>query len=142
MSRDGVISGLPAGAGLARFWVWNHDLTAAQGGPSWCEREDRSEREFSIPIDPGLAIVDASVKPATVGQPYSDALATKQLVNLNSLTGPDVQADLVLAIGSASSGNHLLDIWRLERDAHFRRELRVRRQSARKVAPPTRRRTR
>ena len=31
MSRDGVISGVPTGAGLARFWVWNHDLTFAQG---------------------------------------------------------------------------------------------------------------
>jgi hypothetical protein len=104
MSRDGVISGLPAGAGLARFWVWNHDLTAAQGGPSWCEREDRSEREFSIPIDPGLAIVDSSVKPATVGQAYSHALATKQLVNLNSLTGPDVQATWSLQSGALPPG--------------------------------------
>ena len=75
MSRDGVISGVPTGAGLARFWVWDHDLTAAQGGPSWCQCEDRSEREFSIPIDPGLAIVNPSVKPATVGQAYTDTLA-------------------------------------------------------------------
>jgi large repetitive protein len=104
MSRDGVISGVPTGAGLARFWVWNHDLTAAQGGPSWCEREDRSEREFSIPIDPGLAIVNPPVKPATVGQPYTDTLATKQVVSLNSLTGPDVQATWSLQSGALPPG--------------------------------------
>jgi large repetitive protein len=104
MSRDGVISGVPTGAGLARFWVWNHDLTAAQGGPSWCEREDRSEREFSIPIDPGLAIVNPSVKPATVGQPYTDTLATKQVVSLNSLTGPDVQSTWSLQSGAFPPG--------------------------------------
>ena len=104
MSRDGVISGVPTGAGLARFWVWNHDLTVSQGGPSWCEREDRSEREFSIPIDPGLAIVNPSVKPATIGQPYTDTLATKQVLSLNSLTGPDVQATWSLLSGALPSG--------------------------------------
>jgi large repetitive protein len=104
MSRDGLISGVPTGPGLARFWVWNHDLIAAQGGPSWCEREDRSEREFSIPINPGLAIVNPSVKPATVGQPYTDILATKQVVSLNSPTGPDVQATWSLQSGALPSG--------------------------------------
>ena len=104
MSRDGVISGIPTGAGLARFWLWNHDLTFAEGGPSWCQREDRSEREFSIPIDPGLAIVNPSVKPATLGQPYADTLATKQVVSLNPLTGSDVQATWSLQSGALPSG--------------------------------------
>jgi large repetitive protein len=101
MSRSGVISGVPAGGpGLTRFWLWNHDLTEAQGGPSWCQRDDVSQREFSIPIDPGLAIVDPSVKPATVGQPYTDTLTTKQVVSLNPLTGPDVQATWSLQSGA------------------------------------------
>jgi len=104
LSRDGLISGVPTGAGLARFWVWNHDLTFAQGGPSWCEREDRSEREFSIPIDPGIAIVNPSVKPATVGQPYTETLAAKQVASLNSLTGPDVQATWSLESGALPAG--------------------------------------
>jgi hypothetical protein len=104
LSRDGVISGVPTGAGLTRFWLWNHDLTFAQGGPDWCQREDRSEREFSIPIDPGLAIVNPSVKPATVGQPYTETLATKQVVSLNSLTGPDVQATWSLQSGALPPG--------------------------------------
>jgi len=104
MSRDGLVSGVPTGAGFTRFWVWNHDLTAAQGGPSWCEREDRSEREFMIPIDPGLAIVSPSVKPATVGELYSDTLGAKQVVSLNPLTGPDVQATWSLQSGALPPG--------------------------------------
>jgi hypothetical protein len=104
MTRAGVVSGVPTQAGLTRFWVWNHDLTAAQGGPSWCQNEDRSEREFSIYIDPGLAIVNPSVRPATVGQPYADTLAAKEIVSLNSLTGPDVQATWALQAGALPPG--------------------------------------
>lgn len=104
MSRDGLVSGVPTGAGFTRFWVWNHDLTFAQGGPSWCEREDRSEREFMIPIDPGLAIVNPSVKPATLGQPYMDTLAAKQVVSLNPPTGPEVQATWSLQSGALPAG--------------------------------------
>src|SRR5262245_47450878 len=51
MTPAGVISGIPTSAGFARFWVFNHDVTAAEGGPSWCERGDTSEREFSIFVD-------------------------------------------------------------------------------------------
>jgi hypothetical protein len=74
-------------------------VTAAQGGPSWCVAEDLSQREFSISIDPGLAIVNASMKPGTIGQPYSEALTAKEVVNLNPLTGADV-----LAVWSVQSG--------------------------------------
>ena len=75
-----MISGVPTGAGFTRFWIHNHDLTQPQGGPEWCRRDDVSEREFSIFVDPGLAIVNPSVKPATVGQPYTDTLAAKHVV--------------------------------------------------------------
>jgi hypothetical protein len=92
MGRDGVISGVPGAAGLSRFWIWNHDLTAAEGGPDWCLFGDQSEREFSIPVEPGVGIVNEDVDPATIGRAYSQTLTAKQVVNLNSLTGPDVQA--------------------------------------------------
>ena len=52
MTREGVISGVPTSAGFTRFWLWDRDLTFAQGGPSWCDREDKSEREFSHPDRP------------------------------------------------------------------------------------------
>ena len=92
MSRAGVISGTPTSAGFTRFWIWNHDLTFAEGGPDWCQREDRSEREFSIYIDPGLEIENETLKGPTIGQPYSDTLTAKQVVTLNPPTGTDVQA--------------------------------------------------
>ena len=100
LSRDGVISGVPTSVGFTRFWLWDRDLTAAQGGPSWCQFEDKSEREFSIAIDPGLAIVNESVKPATIGQPYTETLATKHVVSLNPVTGQDVQATWSLESGA------------------------------------------
>ena len=104
MSRAGVISGTPTSTGFVRFWVWNHDLTAAEGGPEWCQREDRSEVEFSIFVDPGLAIVNQSVKPATIGQSYTHTLAAKQVVTLNPPTGPEVQATWALESGALPPG--------------------------------------
>ena len=104
MSRAGVISGTPTITGLTRFWVWNHDLTFAQGGPSWCWFEDRSEVEFSISVDPGLAIVNESVKPASVGQPYAEKLTAKQVTSLNPLTGSEVQASWSVESGALPPG--------------------------------------
>ena len=48
LTRDGVISGVPTIAGFTRFWLWDRDQTFAQGGPDWCQREDKSGREFSM----------------------------------------------------------------------------------------------
>ena len=104
MTRDGVISGVPTSAGYSRFWLWDRDLTFAQGGPSWCDREDKSEREFSLQIDPGLAIVNDSVKPASIGQPYTETLTAKQVTSLNPPTGTDVQATWSLQSGALPSG--------------------------------------
>jgi large repetitive protein len=104
MTRDGLISGTPTGAGLTRFWIWNHDLSYDQGGPSWCIRDDLSEREFSIPVDPGLAIDNATVGPATVGQPYSVTLTAKEVESLNPPSGPDVQAVWSLDSGTLPPG--------------------------------------
>jgi large repetitive protein len=102
---DGVISGVPAGGpGLTRFWIHNHDITQANGGPSWCQRDDVSEREFSIPVDPGLQIVNESVKPATLGQPYTETLTAMRLETLNPLAGPNVQAAWSLLSGALPPG--------------------------------------
>ena len=99
MAQDGTISGVPTNTGLTRFWVWNHDLTAAMGGPSWCGFDDVSQREFSIPIDPGLVITNTAAKPAAVGQPYSERFTARKLVSLNPPTGSDTSA-----VWSVSSG--------------------------------------
>jgi large repetitive protein len=104
MSRAGLISGTPTSTGFTRFWLWNHDLTQAEGGPDWCKWEDRSEHEFSIYVDPGLTIVNQSVKPATLGQAYSETLTAKRVDTLNPVTGPDVQASWSLESGSLPPG--------------------------------------
>jgi large repetitive protein len=104
MSRAGVISGTPTTAGFYRFWVWNHDLTQAQGGPDWCLNEDRSEVEFSISVDAGLVITSDSVQPGTLGQPYSETFAAQQVTSLNPLSGSDVQATWSLASGVLPPG--------------------------------------
>ncbi len=105
MSREGVISGIPTGTGLTRFWLWHHDLTAAQGGPSWCVRDDVSQREFSIPIDAGPAIINTAAKAGTVGQPYSETLTARRLVSLNPpTTGSDVSAAWSVQSGALPPG--------------------------------------
>ena len=67
-------------------------------------REDKSEREFSIQIDPGLAIVNESVKPASIGQPYTETLTAKQVMSLNPPTGNDVQASWSVESGALPPG--------------------------------------
>ena len=104
LTRDGVISGVPTSAGTWRFWLWDRDLTFAQGGPDWCQREDKSEREFIIFIDPGLAIVNESVKAGSVGQPYTETLTAKQVTTLTPPTGADVQASWSLESGALPPG--------------------------------------
>ena len=104
MTRAGVISGTPTSTGLWRFWVWNHDVTYAQGGPDWCLNEDRSEIEMSISVEAGLVITSDSVEPATVGQPYSETLTAQQVANLNPRTGSEVQATWSLASGALPPG--------------------------------------
>jgi|RhiMetdeSRZDD1v2_1073273.scaffolds.fasta_scaffold171133_2 hypothetical protein len=103
MTPSGVISGVPTSPGLTRFWLWNHDVTAAEGGPPWCARDDVSQREFSIPIDPGFAIVSTAVKPGIVGQPYSDTLTSKRLVSTSG-SGSDAHAVWSLEQGSLPPG--------------------------------------
>jgi len=104
MTREGVVSGTPTGGpGLSRFWVWVHDQTAAQGGPSWCAFDDQSEREFSIPVDSGLAIDNESVKPGTLGQPYTDAFTASQVLTVNQ-HGPAVPATWSLQSGTLPPG--------------------------------------
>lgn len=104
LSRDGVISGVPAGAGFWRFWIHNHDQPFSQGGPAWCIRDDTSEREFSISIEPGLEIVNETVEPGTIGRAYSQALTAKRVVTLNPPTGSDALATWSVQGGALPGG--------------------------------------
>jgi hypothetical protein len=104
MTRDGLISGTPTTAGFYRFWIHNHDLPYWEGGPGWCIRDDTSEREFSIAVDPVLAIDNTAVKPATVGQAYSDTFTAKRLVTLNPPSGSQAPAKWSLQGGALPPG--------------------------------------
>jgi hypothetical protein len=104
MTPAGIISGVPTLAGLRRFWLWNHDITAAQGGPSWCAFDDVSQREFSIPVEPGFLIATAAVKPATIGQPYSQTLTASRPISLNPPTASDTRAFWSVASGALPPG--------------------------------------
>jgi large repetitive protein len=75
MSRGGLISGVPTAPGRSDFYVQIHDVTAAEGGPSWCGYDDRSQKQFVINIAPGLSIASQSLPAGTVGQPYSQTLS-------------------------------------------------------------------
>jgi large repetitive protein len=105
MTRDGVISGTPAGGpGSSRFWVWNHDLTFAEGGPDWCQREDRSEKEFIIFVEPGLEIATEELEPATLGQPYSQTLTARDVLGLTPPSYRPVEASWKVLSGTLPPG--------------------------------------
>src|SRR6478672_13066846 len=50
MSSSGLVTGTPTAAGSAQPWVWVHDVTAAEGGPSWCGGDNHSERQFVFTV--------------------------------------------------------------------------------------------
>jgi large repetitive protein len=92
MSSSGVVSGTPTTADSRAVWVWVHDLTAAEGGPSWCGGDNHSERQFVFTVVgggggpapapapkpapvPTLQITTANLPKATAGSSYSTTLS-------------------------------------------------------------------
>jgi large repetitive protein len=94
MSSSGLVSGTPTAAGTTQPWVWVHDLTASEGGPSWCGGDNHSERQFVFnvvggsgggapppapapapPPQPALQITTSSLAAGTTGTPYTATLA-------------------------------------------------------------------
>jgi large repetitive protein len=113
MTRDGLISGVPTSAGFWRFWIHNHDLPFWEGGPGWCIRDDTSEREFSIYVDPVLEITTATVKGATIGQPYSETLTARRIVSVNPPTGSEATPKWSVQAGALPPGLALSEQGRL-----------------------------
>src|SRR3954451_19624639 len=93
MSSSGLVTGTPTAAGTTQPWMTVHDLTADQGGPSWCGGDNHSERQFVFsvgggggspapgpapapkPVQPALQITTANLPGATAGAPYTVTLA-------------------------------------------------------------------
>ena len=114
MNTSGVISGVPTAAGRSEFYVQIHDLTAANGGPSWCGGDGVSQKQFLITVDPGLSIVNQAVKGGTIGQPYSETLTAKRVMSTNPLNGTDIQATWSLKSGALPPGVNLTAAGALE----------------------------
>ena len=104
MTRSGLISGTPTGAGIGDFWVGEHDLTAAEGGPAWCNFDDQSQKEFMIPVDPGLAVVTDSLAAGTVGRQYSVTFAAARVETLTPPSGPAAEATWSVQSGALPPG--------------------------------------
>jgi hypothetical protein len=64
MSSSGLVSGTPTAAGTTQPWVWVHDLTASEGGPSWCGGDNHSERQFVFTVGGGSGAPTPAPAPA------------------------------------------------------------------------------
>jgi hypothetical protein len=119
MSSSGLVSGTPTTPDSTKPWVWVHDLTASEGGPSWCGGDNHSERQFVFtvvgsggpppapkpPPLPALQITTAGLPNATEGTPYTATLAASGGGTLTwSLAGGSLPAGLTLGSDGVVSG--------------------------------------
>jgi hypothetical protein len=104
MSSSGLVSGTATETGEWDPWIHVHDLTAAEGGPSWCGGDNRSERQFVFRVVPGLSIQDQSVPGGTIGQPYSKQLTVWSITHKNPDQGGPAPATWSVDKGSLPPG--------------------------------------
>ena len=121
MSSSGLISGTPTAAATTQPWVVVHDLTAPEGGPSWCGGDNHSERQFVFTVSgggggsptpappsapqPALQITTSSLAKATVGTRYSATLAAAGANSLNwTISGGTLPAGMTLGANGVLSG--------------------------------------
>ncbi|MFO7572808.1 MAG: Ig domain-containing protein, partial [Gaiellaceae bacterium] len=60
LTSSGLISGTPTAAGTARFWIIIHDVQPPGGWDNSCNRDNQSEREHVIVIQPGFVVTTES----------------------------------------------------------------------------------
>ena len=99
ISSSGLIGGTPTASGSTQPWLTVHDLTAAEGGNSWCGGDNHSERQFVFTVNAGLSIQNQSVPGGTVGQPYSQTLTALAITNT---TQPGSPASAAWSVQSGS----------------------------------------
>jgi hypothetical protein len=121
MSSSGLVSGTPTAAATTQPWVTVHDLTAPEGGPSWCGGDNHSERQFVFTVvggsggnpapaptpapQPPLQITTAGLQKATVGSPYSVTLAASGGGSLAwTMSAGSLPAGLALGSNGVLSG--------------------------------------
>jgi hypothetical protein len=122
MSSSGLVSGTPTAAATTQPWVVVHDLTAPEGGPSWCGGDNHSERQFVFtvvggggggsptpapvpPSQPALQITTASLGKARVDAPYTVTLAASGAANPSwTISAGALPAGLTLGSNGVLSG--------------------------------------
>jgi hypothetical protein len=104
MSSSGLITGTPTSSGETEPWITVHDLTAPEGGNSWCGGDNQSQRQFVFTSVPGLSIQNQSVPGGTVGQPYSQTLTALTITNTNPVQGSPASVTWSIASGSLPDG--------------------------------------
>jgi putative Ig domain-containing protein len=133
MSSSGLVSGTPTAPGTTQPWVWVHDLTASEGGPSWCAGDNHSERQFVFtvvgaggsppptppppPQQPPLQITTSSLASATAGTAYSATFAASGggtmtwTVSAGSLpSGVTLASDGVLSGTPSNAGSYTFTV--------------------------------
>jgi hypothetical protein len=122
MSRSGLVTGTPTKPETTEPWVWVHDLTAPQGGPSWCGGDNHSERQFVFTVDgpggspppgpappptpqPALKITTDSVPKATAGTSYTATLAATGASSFSwTISAGSLPPGVTLAANGALTG--------------------------------------
>jgi large repetitive protein len=122
MSRSGLVTGTPTKPETTEPWVWVHDLTAPQGGPSWCGGDNHSERQFVFTVDgpggspapgpapppppqPALKITTDSVPKATAGTSYTATLAASGASSFSwTISAGSLPPGVTLAANGALTG--------------------------------------
>ncbi|MFL5982236.1 MAG: putative Ig domain-containing protein [Gaiellaceae bacterium] len=120
MSSSGLVSGTPTAPQTTQPWVWVHDLTASEGGPSWCGGDNHSERQFVFTVvgggggvtpapapapQPPLQITTSTLSAATTGTAYSATLDASGGGSMTwSLTGGSLPAGVTLGANGVVSG--------------------------------------
>ena len=123
LSLSGLVSGTPTTAATTQPWVVVHDLTAPEGGPSWCGGDNHSERQFVFTVvggggggggstpapapapQPALQITTGSLGKATVGTPYTATLAAAGASSLSwTISSGALPAGMALGTNGVLSG--------------------------------------
>jgi len=122
MSSSGLVSGTPTTPDQTMPWVWVHDLTASEGGPSWCGGDNHSERQFVFtvaggsgpapnpvpppaPAQPALQITTGSLPKATEDTSYSTTLAASGASNVTwAVSEGSLPAGVTLGSNGVLSG--------------------------------------
>src|SRR5436190_10801647 len=131
MSSSGLVTGTPTTPGTTQPWMTLHDVTAAEGGPSWCGGDNQSERQFVFNVvggsggapppapapappptpppapapKPPLQITTGGLPSATEGTSYTATLAASGGGNLSwTLSAGSLPAGLTLGSDGVLSG--------------------------------------